>query len=187
MRSLILPLLLLTIAACTPPAGTDPNGTMAGPVDAQPLPMRETTVLFGRCARTSWVSGALAIGGKRHRLTCEQAGFGYLPRKPGHTDTTVSVLQKDEAERIELRALWESRERLTVHFATLGDGEAVQVRGECRGVFVRPPDRYLASGGTEMVPDGDDADYRRQNGKTIDCTVSDLQGNVIGAISFQGR
>lgn len=203
MRTLALAL-FLTATACAPPGGLDDGngiGAVSDPAGeaglevtnemagegADLLPPSQMSVLTGRCARSSWVSGPLALGGTRRRLGCDMMSVAYLERRPGYTDSAVSVLQKDETARFELGTVWESTERLGIRTVKLGDGEAVPVRGDCKGVFVRPPDRFFESGGMETEHDDDDADDEAQKRETIDCTVSDLQGNVIGAISFSTR
>ena len=216
---LLTPALLLAAAACAPqdgldpyhnefavPAGEEEEGNIASAddvprdetlgvtnaamgEDSDLLPPSISTVLMGKCARTSWVSGPLAIGGKRRELRCDMVSVAYLPRKPGYTDSEVQVLQKNASARFSLGTTQEAPDRLSIHTATLGDGETVKVAGECRGTFDRPPDSFFVSGGLAGLPrEGDQAgNSGPEKRETLDCSVTDLQGNPIGAISFTSR
>ncbi len=196
------PILLLIAAACAPvdardqatdngtaevDPGQDTGVTNAANEDAALLPPMDIAVHTGHCSRGSWIAGPLARGGARRRLTCSTVTVTYRERRPGYTDTNVSILKRDAAQSIVLGTVWEAEDRLAIHAATLGEGEPVKVGGSCKGRFVRPSDRYFASGGSaeEAAAEMDDAtEGAAPKRERLDCTVNDLQGNPIGAISF---
>lgn len=210
---LIAPALLLAVTACAPqdgidyyadniaaPASEDEAVNIAGLEDeSQPevtnaamdagelWPPAMIRALTGRCSIDSWASGPLIASGRRQRLGCTTVAITYLERRPGTIDTMVQILKLDVAARIQLNAVWVSEERLTIDSVTLGEGEAVVIRGECRGHFVRPPESYFANSRKGVLEIDTGSDHDEPEDAKLDCTLSDLQGNPIGAISFSTR
>jgi hypothetical protein len=198
MRLLAL-LAALAAAACAPAIGADTNqtvpdnaGTETVAPDAQAnvspadpaAPQsdfrieQEWAISVDSCSDASWISAPLTARRGKQRFRCSQARIAYLPHKPGYTDTVVTFPGERGHRTLDLSGVWNDPRTLEIRTATLDSVTTIEIAGRCTGSFNRPGEAHFA---------GDpDADGSGDDGKAspLSCTLTSLQGDPIGAITF---